>query len=631
MKIFALFAAFCAMASSVFAQGHPEWDARALVHLLADEDSRIRDAAEEELSKRGRSVEALVEEALGRQALDAEAKARLSLLQGRLKRIRLGKTRLDREAEIAIPGGEAALLAFGCDGKRLAGVSASGRVAVWASSGELLTAFDVPVSPEALALGRSGNRIAVAGGSLVALADISDLAHPVVTTVEVDSQVRDEDALAIIALGNDGLTFVPRPAGWFIYFLASPSGNRAAWGSREGMFAADLGHPEGSPSPERPPGWGLLGLSDSGEFACAAGRSLWIRGRLVTECSRESAASPGADAVASTTILGRIEVWTADGQPAWSRMLPGPASRLALAPGGATAVVSVVNRGVFLLTATDQIPLSGLAAPCDSLFFTGDSRFLVASGRATVVLDTATGNVRELPLRSSSSAAWGRGDEFVACTRQGLRKWSSLRSTDEGPVTLGETGPWIEVQPSPAGNAVAFVRDDLTAGLATEDGSVRELGGGFEPGSLRWSPDGASILAATYEGRLRITLFDAVGAKVSSEPSEWSYTRALAWSPDGRRVAWASKRDARFAESCDLAAGVSLGENVAWLGFLDDGVLLSLDGDRRTFRFHQLPDPEPAGARVPCDAPIRRVALSPDRHRLALSDDSRIFLVRIER
>ncbi|HEX9189180.1 MAG TPA: CARDB domain-containing protein, partial [Vicinamibacteria bacterium] len=180
-----------------------------------------------------------------------------------------------------------------------------------------------------------------------------------------------------------------------------------------------------------------------------------------------------------------------------------------------------------------------------------DGRWAAWSGDATSVSvqDLDTGAVRRWLHGGSTGAeelAFSPDGTALALSRPHpeppyLRDVAVLRLDDGSVRVLTQASPW-EYAWSPDGARLAVAQYDGSLGLvdaATGTLTVRETGSGL-PTYLRWSPDGTNLaFVRSWSGsaaELRILGEGASPARVLDRDA-WPYTPP-SWSPDGRRLAW---------------------------------------------------------------------------------------------
>jgi WD40 repeat protein len=294
--------------------------------------------------------------------------------------------------------------------------------------------------------------------------------------------------------------------------------------------------------------------------------------------------------------IGNVTVWNAR-----SRHEVGPAiytavkqpSGLAVSPDGRTIAVGTSNDDVSLFDAvTGQptgLPLTGLTQPIAWLTFKPDGTALAASDNAgtVAVWDLATRALRDRPLIGLTAASQ-----------------AGILTADNQLVTLGlhAAAIWrLRAPYQPLGHVIwgsCSLCGDVSSN-ATTVLLVAGTGGKFvlwDPRDRRGtqhtfrgdplfdaalSPTGAVLAAATASGRVLIVKSET-GATMGAVGSYTSVPRALAFSPDGRRI---------------LVGG-------------DDGT--ALEYDLRTLR-------EVGPPLTPNAGPIWGVGISPDGRVLATS------------
>lgn len=379
------------------------------------------------------------------------------------------------------------------------------------------------------------------------------------------------------------------------------------------------------------------------------------------------------DAATGTLILD-----ASDQTEGWARAALDPAgARLALASDSGLLAVVEVATGAMLLRQPDY----GL--PVNQAIFSPDGRWLAAAlGNGGVQLwDVEAGAiVRDLPAHDDgvSSLAFSPDGERLATGSYDAtaRVWDL--DTGQLLVTLrGHNGEVLDVEFSPNGQRLATTsfdalvkvwdvesgREELTlyghvstvfaaafhpteARLATaginggriwDIGPAREwlaLDAGAPLGDAAYSPDGARLAGAGWDGAVRV--WDAASGQLQLTLEEHQgAVGAVAFSPDGHRLATASEDGTARVFAVDSGA-LLLGLEghagpVTDLAFSPDGALLATSSVDGAVILWDLASGAERARLDAGDGPLDSVVFSPDGERLAAAGQQRRGDIRLVR
>jgi len=183
--------------------------------------------------------------------------------------------------------------------------------------------------------------------------------------------------------------------------------------------------------------------------------------------------------------------------------------------------------------------------------------------------EIVTRKTQSLAVRTAALVRRGLRDLTVE-THWRVRKVVSAR---HGSVAVSPFGKIAALETPVGGRAVSLTVEDMEAETAPEDLPLAPesvLAAGLGISSVRWSPDGRYILAASPDWNPEAHLFDAESLSLLRTYPIPSLDDSFAWSPDGNLFGlasaadctvniWICRRAAPDLDEVQLAAWTSVG------------------------------------------------------------------------
>ncbi|WP_410641733.1 NB-ARC domain-containing protein [Amycolatopsis sp. lyj-346] len=354
---------------------------------------------------------------------------------------------------------------------------------------------------------------------------------------------------------------------------------------------------------------------------------------------RDVAWSPDGALIAAAGDDGAVRVW----EPLSGRLLltlhggTEGVEKLGWSPGG-TFLAAGSRDGVLRVWDTTErqevAVLTGHTGPVGALAWSPDGRRLASAGedgtariwepgtgRSSAVLPLFNRRLRADSWNWRRQVAWSPDGRRLAVTTSGRTAviWDpATGGTRPLTATFGmQTIAW-----SPDGRRVAASNDAKSRVFDAADGKLlMTLAAAGKPGvvnSTVWSPDGTRLATGGDDGSVR--LWDATTGKMIASQAHRAWCHDLAWSPDGRWLAYVYSDEAGVWEVAGTTTAPLGGHTgsinaVAWS---PDGSLLATAGRDGTARVW---DPGAGRDGVPptgeTGVGYRTVAWSADHSRLA--------------
>lgn len=148
-----------------------------------------------------------------------------------------------------------------------------------------------------------------------------------------------------------------------------------------------------------------------------------------------------------------------------------------------------------------------------------------------------------------------------------------------------------ETAPGRIAFSAGYVNPDRIYVVNADGTALTQLAGGAGHGQPDWSPDGAKLAFAAYDGSIpEIHVMNADGSGATNVTNHPAFDYAPAWSPDGTKIAFVSDRDGAwgiFVMDPDGGGVTRLTTEEAPIGDLyggDGGPIWSPDGTRILFQ-----------------------------------------------
>ena len=487
-------------------------------------------------------------------------------------------------------------VAFSPHGEILVGCGARGPVSLWDPATGRLTRI-IPGSFEGFAFSPDGNTLALVDVGVVGFWEVA-------TGKELRRIEVPRERFLSVAFAPDG-KLLAAGDGRFLYLWEVAGGRQ--------LFRL-----------EPPPGGGAtaVAFSPDGRTVAAGGPNinLWDTKTGKLQHSLESAGprfafSPDGKFLFSIAASSRLEMWEVTGGKKLDRF-PGWASCLALSPDGLTLASAGVDASIRLwkvVSAEERVALEGHHFEVYSVVYSPDARMLASGGAGNKVRlwDTGAGQQlrefelpwpvvsRRVPYKDPlvSCLAFSPDGKLLACQSAcGLVVWELAsgkevfeKTTDEyfgGGLAFAPNGRTLasSESPNPVLRREGIIRLwDLTGRRPPQALRAKEAGASRGYRCVAFAPDGKTLAAGASDGTLHF--WNAkTGEEIRSIQTASDQVGAMAYSPDGTKLAWTSGKegDRNQLALCDLTGDqppehfpVIRGSRLAGIAFSHDGKTLA--------------------------------------------------------